>query len=352
MASTAAYAAQAHDVLPAFGKASAHITAIAMGHINATYAVDHASGAFVLQRVNPMFPAEVNHDIAAIVSHLQANGVAAPTLQPTTTGALWHQDDAGGIWRLMTRIEGHAVERCTSPAQCRTVGTLLGKFHRALKGVEHTFCAPRLGVHDTDRHMARLRAALGSHHGHLAFHHIEPLAKNILQAGHALPSVPRAPERIVHGDPKISNFIFDAQHEAVALIDLDTLASMPIALEMGDALRSWCSPGGEDPAQAGFELSHFTAAIEGYAQGAQNLLLPEEVRSLGPALGIIATELAARFATDALEERYFGWDDSRYSSAWEHNLERAKSQWILAQSFARQAPQAEAIIGRVFGLTG
>lgn len=349
---TATFAARAHEVLSAFDMAQAQLTAITMGHINATYAVEHPRGAFVLQRINPIFAPEVNLDIAAIVAHLQRQGVTAPTLQPTTSGALWHTDGTGGVWRLMTRIEGHAVERCTRPEQCRTVGRFLGRFHRALAGVRHSFCAPRLGVHDTPRHMARLEAALGQHSGHLAFHHIEPCARAILQAGRALPPLPALPERIVHGDPKISNFIFDGQEQAIALIDLDTLATMPLALELGDALRSWCSPGGEHPDTAGFELSHFTAAIEGYADGADGLLQAGEVESLGGALGTIATELAARFATDALEERYFGWDDSRYSAAWEHNLERAKSQWILAQSFARQRRQAEQVIGRVFGLTG
>ena len=40
----------------------------------------------------------------------------------------------------------------------------------------------------------------------------------------------------------------------------------------------------------------------------------------------ITLELAARFALDALEERYFRWDRQRFAAAWEHNLLRACNQ--------------------------
>ncbi len=338
-------------VLHAFGKSEATLRPITMGHINATFGVEHASGAFILQRVNPIFAPEVNLDIVAIVGHLQAKGLIAPTLQPTLEGHVWHRDPAGGVWRLMTKIDGHAVDRCTTPAQCRTVGAMLGRFHRALGGVEHTFRAPRLGVHDTARHLGRLAAALKSHQDHRAFNRIAPLARTILEAGSKLSLSDQGQQRIVHGDPKISNFLFDANNQAIALIDLDTLAKMPLALELGDALRSWCSPGGEDPKAAGFVLGHFEASIEGYKTGVQDLVSAHEVRAFIPALGTIATELAARFACDALEESYFGWDRERFEHAWQHNLERAHSQWLLAQSFAAQQPQAARIIEQVFGLT-
>ena len=51
----------------------------------------------------------------------------------------------------------------------------------------------------------------------------------------------------MHGDPKISNLMFARDSDrGLCLIDLDTLGPMPIALELGDALRSWCNPAAED----------------------------------------------------------------------------------------------------------
>lgn len=350
---TATFAHQAVLAVQAFGMEGAALAPVAMGHINATYVATSPSGSLILQRVNPIFAPEVNLDIVAIVAHLRARGINGPVLQKTLSGQFWHTDAQGGTWRLMTLLPGHAIERCTSAAQCHTVGRMLGAFHKALADMQHTFAAPRIGVHDTARHLARLRAALATHQNHLAYAHIAPVAQEILFAAERLPLLQAdlGPNRIVHGDPKISNFMFNSAEEATALVDLDTLAHMPVALELGDALRSWCSPGGEDPKAAGFELSHFEAAMEGYREGAETLLRPQEVRCLPLALGTIATELAARFACDALEERYFGWDDSRYSGAWEHNLERAQSQWLLAQSYQAQQGSAARMIERVFGLT-
>ena len=128
-----------------------------------------------------------------------------------------------------------------------------------------------------------------------------------------LPDLPLTRERLVHGDPKISNFIFDPDtDEAIGLVDLDTVASMPIVLELGDAFRSWCNPLGEDTTETTFSLPFFHAAIGGYARGAPGLLSEDEWQALPDATLTIALELAARFAADALQESYFGWDTARF----------------------------------------
>lgn len=346
-----ALALTARTALAAFNVAPTAIESVTLGHINATFLVQAIGTQKILQRVNPLFAPEVNLDIAALCEHLRRAGLMAPILDTTTEGSLWFTDAEGGVWRLMSYIQGHAIERCTAPSQARAAARMLGQFHRALSNVTHTFHAPRVGVHDTQRHVQGLTHALEQHRGHTAYAAIAPLAHTLLEAAYKLPPLERGRPRIVHGDPKISNFIFDAQGEARALIDLDTMAHMPIALELGDALRSWCSPGGEDPAAARFELSHFEAALEGYYLGAGNWLDAEEVAALVPALEVIATELAVRFARDALEERYFGWDQSRYGRAWEHNISRAQSQWALATSYAAQRQAAAESVARVFGLT-
>ena len=54
--------------------------------------------------------------------------------------------------------------------------------------------------------------------------------------------------------------------------------------------------------------------------------------SLADAIPNIALELAARFARDALEERYFAWDADAFAHAWQHNLQRARGQISLALS--------------------
>ena len=64
----------------------------------------------------------------------------------------------------------------------------------------------------------------------------------------------------------------------------------------------------------------------------------------------IATELAARFAVDAFEDAYFGWDPSRFPSRSEHNRVRALSQLALARSVRARADALEALVARAFAL--
>jgi Ser/Thr protein kinase RdoA (MazF antagonist) len=338
-------------VIDAWGLHGARIEPITIGHINLTYKVAHSGQLWVLQRLSRIFAPEVNLDIAALGTHLRAAGVLAPELQPLADGRLWHTDPQGHTWRLMTFLPGEVFVRCDRPELCQAAGAMLGRFHRALAPVTHTFAAQRFGVHDTPRHLRALGAALQAHRGHVAYDRVAPLAEAVLEAGARSPDVASTQPRIVHGDPKISNFIFASPERAVALIDLDTLAHMPIALELGDALRSWCSPGGEDPQAAGFVLAHFEAALRGYRSGASSSPAPAELEALPDALSHIALELTARFACDALEERYFGWDKQRFSHAWAHNLERARSQWILRDSYLHQRAPAAALVRQVFGLT-
>ena len=154
--------------------------------------------------------------------------------------------------------------------------------------------------------MAGLQEALRTHGGHRLFHKVEPLAAQILAGWDATPRVEGLPRRVIHGDLKVSNLRFSGD-EAVAIIDLDTCAYGTIDAELGDALRSWCNRASEDDAPR-FDVAFLEAALRGYAQGAAGLS-DSEWAAIVPGLERICWELSARFCRDALEERYFGWDE-------------------------------------------
>jgi Ser/Thr protein kinase RdoA (MazF antagonist) len=339
---------RAQSVLGAYGLVDTTLVPITVGHINETYAVHSRTRRAILQRVNPIFKPEVHHDIEAITAHLAAAGLTTPRLIRTERGELWTVDSHGGVWRMQTFIEGNVFAHPHSAAMCESAGALLGRFHQALWGVEHVFQAPRLGVHDTARHLAGLREALERHRTHVAYGAVAPLAEDLLRRAETLPSVGALPARIVHGDPKLSNFIFGQDGAAYALIDLDTIAPMAITLELGDAFRSWCNPNGEGAGASMFMLDWFSAGLRGYATAMRGRLSAAEVALLPAAVETISLELAARFARDALEERYFGWDATRFRAAWEHNLERARSQLDLAVSYGAQRDAAAAAVAQIF----
>ena len=298
--------------------------------------------------MSPIFGAEVNLDIEAITTRLESAGLATPRLLRTVDGELWHTDPEGAVWRLMTHIEGHTVERADSAQRCHAAGQLLGHFHRALWRCEHSFCHQRLCVHDTAKHLAALQQALIDHRVHRMFTQVEPVAQRILEAAAAMTLPTDLPPRVVHGDPKITNVIFDEHGTAICLVDLDTLARMPLAVELGDALRSWCSPAGEEQ-QGPVQMDFLRAALRGYAAAVGPLPAPAERQAIPTMVRVIAVELAARFCADALSESYFGWDRRRFSSASEHNLVRARSQIYLAESLTSEMAGMERAIATSWG---
>lgn len=339
------------SILKAFGLAGGRLTALHSGLINASWHVGAPGGeGFVLQRVNPMFPAAINDDIDAVTRHLQARGLCTPLVVPTAEGTT-ALVTSGEVWRVLTYVPGISRDTLENAHQAREAGALLGRFHRGVSDLQHTFANPRLGVHDTAAHLGKLNRALQSHKDHPRYGEIAPLADRILKLAADLPILPLARERIVHGDPKISNFIFDPDTgEAIALVDLDTVASMPVILELGDAFRSWCNPLGEDCRKTEFSVPIFEAALSGYAREARDLLTDEEWAALPAATLTIALELAARFAADALIESYFGWDSSRFRSASEHNQLRATGQQSLAESVRTQWKTLESAVSDGFEL--
>lgn len=339
-----------HRVLADYGLAGAKISPISIGHINETYRVDTETAVYILQRLNPIFAADVHFDMAAIGQYLQQAHLACPELVPTRQGKLWTEDLQKRIWRLQTYVPGHVFVAIEDAQMCHAAGYFLGQFHKALTDVPYTFRHVRLGIHDLEKHLRGLESALQAHQDHVAYGQVLPWAQVLLQKARSLPSMHAVPERIVHGDPKISNFVFaDAQgHQVRALIDLDTLGRMPLPLELGDALRSWCNPNGEGRGQSHVDLHFFEAGLQGYASAVGTMLTQQECALLPQAVEIISTELTARFLRDVLEECYFGWDKAAYSAAWEHNLVRAKSQWLLAQDCARQKMALQNIVRRLF----
>ncbi len=336
-------------VLTAWNLTGCLVAPLGSGLINHTWLVSRGTDRYVLQQLNPIFPAAINDDIQVVTAHLRSRGLAAPALLPTAAGRLW-VEDGGRVFRLMTHMDGVSRDRLGSLAEARDAGALLARFHRALADLHHEFRNQRFGVHDTGRHLENLRQALVDHATHRDIAAIRPLADDILQLAAALPALPAVAERIVHGDPKINNLLFDtATGHALCFIDLDTLGRMPLPLELGDAFRSWCNPAGEDQRQSAFALDLFTAAVGGYAEVATGWITPDESAAIVSGTLTIYVELAARFCADALRESYFGWDAQRFPTRSAHNQVRVVSQLNAARALWDKRGAAEEVVRRAFG---
>ena len=141
---------------------------------------------------------------------------------------------------------------------------------------------------------------------------------------------------VIHGDPKLSNFLFDIKYKyVVSLIDLDTVSSGYLLTDLADCLRSICNFVGEDPSRIEdvyFDIDCFKNFLKGYFS-TQNInsyscfeLLPEYIY-------IIIVELTIRFLNDFLQSNsYFRIN---YQT---QNLHKAEVQFKLLSSFVSQTP--------------
>jgi len=311
------------------------------GLINATFQLldDQGSGV-ILQRLHPVFAAEVNLDIDRVTRHLVERGMVTPRLVPTDRGDLWVEAD-DGVWRALSFVPGVTHHFVADPGMAREAGALVGRFHRALSDFDHDYRSGRGNVHDTPGHLAALRLALEQGSAHRLYAEVAEIGETLLRESESLIDLSALPLRHAHGDLKISNLLFDSAGRGLCLIDLDTLTRMHWPLEMGDALRSWCNPRKEDQLPASFDLDLFGAAVAGYRQGAGDLIGRDEWAALVPGLARICLELASRFLADALNERYFGWDAVHYPARGEHNLARGRAMWALYADVIRKRREAE-----------
>lgn len=322
-----------------WGLAGARVEPCGRGLINTTFAVTDADGrTTILQRVNPIFDAGIHHNIIAVTQQLERAGLGTALLLPTRDGSAWLELD-GEVWRMQTAISGVSFDALADPAQARAAAVFVGRWHAALANLEHEFVGLRVGVHDTAKHLATLRRALSGGREHRLYDEVAPLGEALLEAAESMPELPACPARISHGDLKINNLMFagsDARGRVtpVALIDLDTVAPMPLAHELGDAWRSWCNRATENEPEARFDLELFAASLAGWLEGFGERPSAAERESLLLGPEWISLELACRFAADALNEAYFGWDRSQFAGRGEHNLARARGQWSLHRAIA------------------
>ncbi len=325
------------EVAAAWGWSPDAIAPYAGGLINKTFVVRSAGVPIAaLQQLHPVFGAEVNLDIEAVTSHVAARGLDTPRILRTRDGRAWVEHD-GRVWRALSWIDGESVHAVPSPELAEEGGRLVGRFHRAIADLAHDYRFTRAGVHDTAAHLAKLEQRVRAGGDAEAIE----LGREILAAAHALPEMPRTERRHIHGDLKISNLVFrQSPLRGVCLVDLDTVGLGTIAFELGDAMRSWCNPAGEDVTSVRFDLPIFVAAIRGFRSEADPIVSAAERTSIIVGLETVCIELAARFAVDVFDDSYFGWDPARFSSRRAHNAVRARGQLALGLDVRRSRSDA------------
>ncbi len=319
------------------------ITPIRHGLIHGTWRVDAERGAFILQRLHPVLASEeVAEDFRNVTAFLNDRGFPAPRCVLSTSGRVLVHDEHQVPWRLQTFLPGNTFHRVSEPGLAREAGRLYARFHRVMSEFPYPFRSTRV-LHDTRRVLSALASTATQHEAAATSSEVRDDVAFLLAELPGLLLPEDLPPRVIHGDPKVSNILFDDTGRASALVDLDTCNRRPLALELGDAFRSWCGRE-EDQSHNSFRIDVFEAGWTAYVTEAGSALTTRERASAAQGIGLITLELAARFLTDYFADEYFGWDASRYPSRRAHNLARACGQIALYRDFVRQTDAVAEII--------
>jgi len=151
------------------------------------------------------------------------------------------------------------------------------------------------------------------------------------------------PYRVTHNDTKINNVLIDEKtHDAICVIDLDTVMPGSALYDFGDAIRSGTSTTVEDDKNLNnvtINMDYYESFTKAYLSETKDILTPKEIEYLPMSCRIITLELAMRFLNDYINgDTYF---KCKYES---HNLDRARNQIKLVKEMEFKFEEMEQIV--------
>ncbi|MGI9553684.1 MAG: phosphotransferase enzyme family protein [Thermodesulfobacteriota bacterium] len=290
------------------------------GLINDTYLIQTNSKRYVIQSLHSIFSYELLEDIDSVTKYLAGKSVTTPKLVDTINKEPGHRE-GGEIWRVFNYIPGICLEKIDTK-QAGEAAVMVGKFHNALRDLNYKFKFKIPKFHDTAKIISRLKKVNKKNSSTAKYKLLNKLTNDVaVEYKKVEKPISQLPDRIIHGDLKISNVRFDETgNKAICLIDLDTMGRNKIVYDIGDAARSWCMVAKKG--EVSFDLGLFRAIIKGYMSTAKFLTVPE-ILAIKDGIKTVTLELCARYITDAYEEKYFSLDEKKYTNLVEQNTLKA-----------------------------
>ncbi len=337
-----------NDILSAYDIGTVKsVKPISVGLIHQTYQVRASKGTFVFQRLHAILASDaIGKDFFVVTTFLNDQGFSAPKCVVSKALKILTKDADGHKWRAQTFLQGKTFTTVRDAKMAREAGAMFGQFHRTMAYLKYDFKSAKI-LHETEKIFAAFTKVAKKHWKSPLMRDVAAEVAFVSQEMHKVLLPKSLPLRAIHGDPKISNLLFDAKGRASGIVDLDTCNRRPLLVETGDMFRSWCGSEEDNPKNV-FRLDIFRAGWKGYsgeAGGGKGFLTPRE-RSLVPlSVATITLELASRFLADYFNDSYFGWDSSRYVSRRAHNLARVRGQLSLYRDIWKKMEKMKEIVG-------
>ncbi len=333
------------------------IEAFGSGLINNTWRVSTNSNDYILQRINnEVFkkPEDIEHNIKLIASYLKKHHPDYLFVSPIKTKdgneliALSYEPlykrssklKANSYFRMFPFVkESHTIDVVKTPEQAFEAATQFGRFTQKLSGLNisdlkitipdfHNLSlrynqflyAIEKGNNERIRESQELIKNLKAH-------------SNIVEEFEAIKCNKYFKLRVTHHDTKISNVLFDKQSKGLCVIDLDTVMAGYLFSDVGDMIRTYVSPVGEEEknySKIEFRMEFYDALVEGYQQEMKDELTSVEKNYFFYAGKFAIYMQSLRFMTDYLNnDAYYG---AKYP---DHNFVRAMNQFALLEQFTK-----------------
>ncbi|MEO6348474.1 MAG: phosphotransferase [Aquaticitalea sp.] len=329
-------------------------TELVSGHINDTYLIkSNIKPHFVLQRINH----DVFKDVPRLIenkvliskhiqknlSHLSEKKQNRRILKfyRAKSGAFYYRSNDGNYWNLMHFIDKSVTyETVPNEAIAYQGGCLLGQFLTLTSDFDasklfevipkfHDMSFRYWEFEESKRFASKEQLEKAKPY--------RAMVENAKEEMHILQNLKESGDirlRVTHNDAKISNILFSKQNKGLCVIDTDTIMPGIVHYDFGDAVRTICNTVAEDETNLDimeFNICFYNAFTKGFLKKMKNVLTPMEIEYLPLGAKTMIFIMALRFLTDYLN------GDIYYKIKYpEHNLDRAKNQFKLLESFSRQ----------------
>jgi len=334
------------------------------GHIHNTYRVETIEDEYdnyILQGLNnSVFKniEQLQKNICLVTSHIRkkleeddVTDINRRVLSPlaSTDGNPYFRDEEGKYWRMYIFISKHRSYNIVESMQhASEAGRAIGRFQTQLSDLNSSLLHETIPLfHNIESRMDKFRKSVredaAGRLGELKYE-IEFVNRRSEEMNRLI-RLGRAgliPSRITHNDTKFNNILLDENDRALCVIDLDTVMPGYVHYDFGDAIRTSATRSAEDERdleKVELDIDLFQAYTDAYLSEAASFLWDVEIQHLAFAPSLLTFTIGLRFLTDYLDgDRYF--KIKRH----EHNIDRARTQFKLVESYESMYKDMQNII--------
>ena len=326
----------AQSILLGFGlkESIVAIKKVESGLINSTFVLNSSNNSYILQAINTnIFPNYEKglENILNVGNWLKRKNYPYSFPLPIKGRYLKVENE---VWRLMPYVKNSiSYNRVSSLGQVKSAASCLGEFYHHLSDFNTESLSITLpNFHNGNWIIKKFEEALLNGEKERLL-----LTKSLInEIEKELPILNKweevcnsIPKRVIHYDTKINNFLFDkTTDEVLALIDLDTIMPGCVLSDIGDMIRTYSNPVGEESKEiikVVCNMEIINTIIQEFTK--KVALGKKEIENLFFGGMAITFMQSVRFLTDYLN------GDSYYKTSYkDQNLVRAKNQWALYKS--------------------